>query len=116
MDQTISLMAPAQAQIRPKAFAMSMNKDALTGTNLAVSTRSMALVWMLDVQRQELIACFRLKKGTAGRRYQSPSVEGRVGPKALPTTGLHAGEVSFGMTSMRLLSKGTFGLEMHLIP
>jgi hypothetical protein len=25
-------MVPAQAQIQPKAFAMSMNKEALTGT------------------------------------------------------------------------------------
>jgi hypothetical protein len=48
MAQTISLMVPTQSQIRSKAFAMSMNKEALTGTNLAYSTRSMALVWMLD--------------------------------------------------------------------
>jgi hypothetical protein len=32
MVQTISLMEPAQTQIRPKAFAMSMNKEVLTGT------------------------------------------------------------------------------------
>jgi hypothetical protein len=49
MTQTISLMVPTQAQIRPKAFAMSMNKEALTGTNLAFSTRGIALAWMLDI-------------------------------------------------------------------
>jgi hypothetical protein len=48
MAQTISLIVPAQAQIRPKGFAVSMNKEALTGTNLAFSTRSTALAWMLD--------------------------------------------------------------------
>ena len=49
MAQTISLMEPAQAQIRPKAFGMSMNNEAHAGTNLAFSTPSIALVWMLDV-------------------------------------------------------------------
>ena len=49
MAQAINLMKPAQALIRPKAFAMSMNKEALTGTDLAFSTRGMALAWMLDV-------------------------------------------------------------------
>jgi hypothetical protein len=33
----------------PKVFAMAMNKGALTGTNLAFSTRSSALDWTLDV-------------------------------------------------------------------
>jgi hypothetical protein len=42
-------MEPAEAQIRPKAFGMSMNSEALAGTNLAFSTPSIALVWMLDV-------------------------------------------------------------------
>jgi len=37
----------------------------------------------------------------------------RVEPKAPPTTGSHAEEVSFGMTPVIL--KGTFGVEMHLI-
>jgi hypothetical protein len=49
MAQTVSLIVPAQAQIRPKAFAMSMNKNALRGINLAFSTRSVALAWMLEV-------------------------------------------------------------------
>jgi hypothetical protein len=41
MAQTISLMVPAQAQIRSKAFAMSVNKEALSRTDLPFSTRSM---------------------------------------------------------------------------
>jgi hypothetical protein len=49
MAQTISLMEPAQAQIRSKAFGVSMNNEALAGTNLAFSTPRIALVWMLDV-------------------------------------------------------------------
>jgi hypothetical protein len=53
MAQTISLMVPAQAQIRPKAFAMFMNKESLTGARLAFSTHSMALAWMLDVPEAE---------------------------------------------------------------
>ena len=87
---------------------MSMDKVALTGTNLVFSTRSMALAWILDVP--EAGADWRLRKGSAG------TVGCRVEPKEPPTTGSHAGEVSLGITSMRLLSKGTFGVEMHLIP
>jgi len=49
MAQTISLMVPAQAKIRSKAFPMPMNKEALSPTDLLFSTRSMALAWMLDV-------------------------------------------------------------------
>jgi hypothetical protein len=36
--------------------------------------------------------------------------------KVAPPTGLLAGEVGFRMTSVNVLSKGTFGPEMHLIP
>ena len=49
MAQAISLMVPTQAQIRSEAFVMSMNTEALTGTNLAFLTRSVTLAWMLDV-------------------------------------------------------------------
>jgi hypothetical protein len=77
MAQTISLMVPTQAQIRSKAFAMSMNKDALTGTNLAVSTRSMALAWMLDVQEAGADCMFSFEERIC--RNSRTSVSATVG-------------------------------------
>jgi hypothetical protein len=67
MAQTISLMVPAPAQIRPKAFAISMNKEVLTSTNLASSTRSMALAWMLDVSEAGADCMFSFE----GRIYRT---------------------------------------------
>src|SRR5262245_37177266 len=62
MAQTIRLMAPAQAQIRPKALAMSMNKEALTDTNLASSTLSIALASMLDVPEARADCTFSIEE------------------------------------------------------
>jgi hypothetical protein len=90
----ISLTVPAQAQIRPKAFAMSMNKETLTGTCLALSARSVAFAWMLDVPGAVADCRLSLKRGsarTARRRHQPPSVGCRVEPREPPATGSHAG-------------------------
>ena len=92
MAQTISLMVRAQAQIQPKAFAMSMNKVALTGTNLVFSTRSMALAWMLDVPEAGADCMSSFEERICRNGWM------QVEPKEPPTTGSRAGEVSFGMT------------------
>jgi hypothetical protein len=75
MAQTISLMVPTQSQIRSKAFAMSMNKEALTGTNLAYSTRSMALVWMLDAPETGADYMFSFEGGICRSGQTSASAQ-----------------------------------------
>jgi hypothetical protein len=82
MDQTISLMAPAQAQIRPKAFAMSMNKEALTRTKLTFSSRSMALVRMLGVPEAGADCMFLFEE-----RNGRTSVSATVGRRQSRTQG-----------------------------
>jgi hypothetical protein len=47
-------MEPAQAQMRRKAFAMSMDKDALTGTNLALCLPSIASPDVKQILRNRL--------------------------------------------------------------
>ena len=58
----------------------------------------------------------RTSAGTARRQCQPPSVGCGIEPKEPPTIGRRSEEVNFGMASTRLLSKGTFALEMHLTP
>jgi hypothetical protein len=122
MAQTISLMVPAQARIEPKAFAMSMNKEALTGVRTS-RFRLAAWLWLgrLTDRRAGADCMFWFEEAICRNGQTSvsaPSVGCRVEPKEPPTTGSRAGRVSFGMIMilMRFLSKRTFEVEMHLIP
>jgi hypothetical protein len=85
MAQTISLTVPAQAQIRPKAFAMSMNKEALTRTKLTFSSRSMALVRMLGVPEAGADCMFSFEERIC--RNGRTSVSATVGRRQSRTQG-----------------------------
>jgi hypothetical protein len=119
MAQTISLMVPAQVQIRPKAFAMSMNKEALTGTNLAFSIRSMTLAWMPDVPEAgaDCMSSFEEKICRNGQT-SAPATVGRIQGRTRRVSNdrLACGGGEFRDDLNAPLSKGTFGAEMHLIP
>src|SRR5258707_13011895 len=80
MAQTISLMEPAQAQIQPEAFEMSINKEALTGTNLAFPTLGVALAWMFDVPEAGADCLFSIEERISGgdRKTASPTVGRRL--------------------------------------
>jgi hypothetical protein len=98
MAQTISLMEPAQAQIRPKAFEMSINKEALTGTNLAFPTLSVALAWMFDVPEAGADCVFSIEERISrGDRNTASATVGRMlsrSQRAFPTQSAHGkGEV-----------------------
>src|SRR5258707_15549668 len=89
MAQTISLMEPAQAQIQPEAFEMSINKEALTGTNPAFPTLGVALAWMFDVPEAGADCQFSIEKRIAGgeRNTAAANVGRKIrrSQKAVPT-------------------------------
>jgi hypothetical protein len=95
-----------------------MNKEALTGINLPSSTRSVALAWMLEVPDAGADCMFSFEDKDLPERPDVGISHRRsdAGSNLNDTTGSHAGKVNFGMTSMRPLPKGAFGVEMHLIP
>jgi hypothetical protein len=88
MAQTISLMEPAQAQIRPKAFEMSINKEGPTGTNLAFPTLSVALAWMFDVPEAGADCMFsieeRISRGDRNTASANRRSDAKSKPESLP--------------------------------
>jgi hypothetical protein len=72
---------------------MSTNKEALTGTNIAFSTRSMAPAWMLDLPEAGADRMFSFEERIC--RNGQTSVSATVGPQRASNERLACGEGEF---------------------